>query len=73
MEQKEAYGVTMAEYKQSVHLLIDSEILKDLDDYRFKHRVNRADAIQWLLAYALVIQPKFPESCRPTPSQEPKP
>jgi hypothetical protein len=43
---------------QMVHLRLDSEILQQLDDFRFQHRFEtRSDAIRWLLSWALSRKP----------------
>jgi metal-responsive CopG/Arc/MetJ family transcriptional regulator len=43
---------------QMVHLRLDSEILQQLDDFRFQHRFeSRSDAIRWLLSWALSRKP----------------
>lgn len=40
--------------KQPAHILFEAELLKRVDDFRFKHRFpNRAAAIKWLLDAAL--------------------
>ena len=42
------------EDKQPVHMLLETPILKRLDDFRFKHRfASRTEAIRWLLKAAL--------------------
>ncbi|MGI9073353.1 MAG: hypothetical protein ACR2JB_19055 [Bryobacteraceae bacterium] len=51
--------------KPFLHFVIEEELLKRLDDFRFKHRFeSRAAAIKWLLGWALDQKP------RPTPRPE---
>ena len=50
------------EDKQPVHLLLDKDLLKRADDFRFKHRFpSRAAAIKWLLDWALDQKPTVPK------------
>lgn len=45
--------------KTLLNFLIEAELLKRVDDFRFKHRFDsRAAAIKWLLAWALQQNPK---------------
>jgi hypothetical protein len=45
--------------KTFLHFLIDPELLKRVDDFRFKNRFDsRAAAIKWLLEWALDQKPK---------------
>lgn len=45
--------------KPLINFVIDPELLKALDDFRFKWRFeSRASAIKWLLAWALKQNPK---------------
>ena len=44
--------------KPYLNFLIEPELLKRLDDFRFKHRFQtRAGAIKWLLNWALSQKP----------------
>jgi hypothetical protein len=44
--------------KNLLNFLVDTELLKRLDDFRFKHRFeSRAAAIKWLLDWALNQKP----------------
>jgi hypothetical protein len=44
--------------KPYLNFVIEPELLKRLDDFRFKHRFNtRAAAIKWLLDWALRQKP----------------
>lgn len=48
--------------KPLLNFLIEPELLKRLDDFRFKHRFDsRAAAIKWLLAWALDQKPAPPK------------
>jgi metal-responsive CopG/Arc/MetJ family transcriptional regulator len=43
-----------------VTLVMEKELLKRIDDFRFKNRFqSRAATIKWLLAWALDQKPKF--------------
>lgn len=49
--------------KQQVHLLLEKDILKRIDDFRFKHRfATRAAAIKWLLEWSLDQKPKVEQN-----------
>jgi hypothetical protein len=44
--------------KPFLSFLVDADLLKRLDDFRFKHRFDsRAAAIKWLLDWALSQKP----------------
>jgi hypothetical protein len=44
--------------KPILNFVIEPELLKRLDDFRFKNRfASRAAAIKWLLAWALIQKP----------------
>ena len=44
--------------KPYLNFVIEPELLKRLDDFRFKHRfVSRAAAIKWLISWALGQKP----------------
>jgi metal-responsive CopG/Arc/MetJ family transcriptional regulator len=44
---------------QLVHMKIDLNLLKRLDDFRFKHRFeSRSEAARWLLIWALDQKPR---------------
>jgi len=44
--------------KQFLSFIVDSELLRRIDDFRFRWRFgSRADAIRWLLAWALAREP----------------
>ena len=46
--------------KPLLTLVIEPELLKRVDDFRFKQRfASRAAAIKWLLAWALDQKPKI--------------
>jgi metal-responsive CopG/Arc/MetJ family transcriptional regulator len=48
--------------KPFLHFNIKSELLKRVDDFRFKNRFHsRAETIQWLLNWALDQKPKRSE------------
>ena len=48
----------MGSDKPFLSFLVDPDLLKRLDDFRFKHRFeSRAAAIKWLLAWALDQKP----------------
>lgn len=45
--------------KPFLHFVIDEDLLKRVDDFRFKNRFeSRAAAIKWLLGWALDQKPK---------------
>jgi len=45
--------------KPFLSFVVDPELIKRLDDFRFKHRFeSRAAAIKWLLDWALDQKPK---------------
>lgn len=47
--------------KPLINFVIDRDLLKRVDDFRFAHRfASRAAAIKWLLVYALHQNPKPP-------------
>jgi hypothetical protein len=49
----------MPSEKPFLSFVVDAEFLKRIDDFRFKNRfASRAQAIQWLLKYALDAKPK---------------
>lgn len=49
----------MPSEKPFLHFVIEGELLKRLDDFRFKYRFDsRAAAIKWLLKWALDQKPK---------------
>jgi len=49
----------MASDKPLLNFVVEPELLKRLDDYRFKNRFeSRAAAIKWLLEWALKQNPK---------------
>lgn len=49
----------MPSKKPLLSFVIDEDLLKAIDDYRFKHRFeSRAAAIKWLLSWALRQDPK---------------
>ena len=51
--------------KQMLNFLMPMELLKKIDDFRFGHRfASRAEAIKWLLKYALDHNPVPPEDGR---------
>lgn len=46
-----------------LNFVIDPDLLKAIDDFRFSNRFpTRAAAIKWLLAWALKQNPSVPES-----------
>ena len=48
--------------KQMVHIRFDADLLKRVDDFRFKHRFEtRTAAMGWLLTWALKQKP-IPET-----------
>jgi hypothetical protein len=49
----------MGSEKPFLSFVVGLDLLKKLDDYRFKHRFpSRAAAIKWLLEWALKQNPK---------------
>jgi hypothetical protein len=45
-----------------LNFVIDRDLLKRVDDFRFRHRfASRAAAIKWLLSFALDEDPKPPQ------------
>jgi hypothetical protein len=51
------YCPCMAE-KSLLNFLVEADLLKRIDDFRFKHRFeSRAAAIKWLLDWALNQKP----------------
>lgn len=54
-----SYIDCMATDKPILNFPIDEALLKRVDDFRFKGRfASRADAVRWLLSYALDQKPK---------------
>jgi hypothetical protein len=52
----------MASDKPFLSFVVDADLLKRLDDFRFKNRFDsRAGAIKWLLAWALDQKPAVPK------------
>jgi len=48
--------------KPFLHFVVEPDLLKRLDDFRFKQRFeSRSATIKWLLAWALDQKPKRPE------------
>jgi hypothetical protein len=48
----------MGSEKPFLHFIVDSALLKRIDEFRFKNRFeSRAAAIKWLLAWALDRKP----------------
>jgi metal-responsive CopG/Arc/MetJ family transcriptional regulator len=48
--------------KQYVNVLFDDNLMKRVDDFRFKNRFpSRTEAIRWLLNWALRQRPVPPE------------
>jgi hypothetical protein len=48
--------------KPYLNFVIEPDLLKRLDDFRFKNRfATRAAAIKWLLAWALDQKPSVPK------------
>jgi hypothetical protein len=55
--------VAMSSEKPLLNFVIEPELLKRIDDFRYKHRFpTRAAAIKWILDWAL--------SQKPTPKQD---
>ncbi len=55
----------MANDKPFLHFVVDSELMKRLDDFRFRHRFeSRAAAIKWLLNWALNQKPRPAEQAK---------
>jgi hypothetical protein len=53
----------MASDKPLLNFVIEPDLLKRLDDFRFKNRfATRAAAIKWLLAWALDQKPAVPKN-----------
>ena len=50
----------MEEKKQQyVNVLFENQLLKAIDDFRWKHRLaSRTEAIRWLVKFALDQKPK---------------
>jgi metal-responsive CopG/Arc/MetJ family transcriptional regulator len=45
---------TQPKPKQLTHLFIDENLVKSIDNFRFKHRFeNRSETVRWLVRYAL--------------------
>ncbi len=45
--------------QQYVNVLFEAQLLKAIDDFRFKNRfVSRTEAIRWLVKHALAQKPK---------------
>ena len=54
--------VAMPSDKPLLNFVIDPALLKRVDDFRFKQRfATRAEAIKWLLAWALDQKPSVPD------------
>ena len=52
-------GYCMATDKPLLIFVIEPELLKRVDDFRFKHRfASRAAAIKWMLRWTLAQNPK---------------
>jgi hypothetical protein len=52
----------MGSEKPFLHFVIDSALLKRVDEFRFKGRFeSRAAAIKWLLSWALDQKPAVPK------------
>ena len=52
------YTISMTTEKPILNFTIEVALLKQLDDFRFKHRfASRAAAVKWLLAYAIKQNP----------------
>lgn len=48
----------MGSDKPFLHFVVEEDLLKRVDDWRFKHRFpTRASAIKWLLDWALKQKP----------------
>jgi hypothetical protein len=48
----------MSKDKQLLNFVVDADLLKRLDDFRFKNRFeSRAAAIKWLLDWAIKQKP----------------
>ena len=49
--------------KPYLNFVVDADLLKRIDDFRFGHRFpTRAAAIKWLLAWALQQKPIVPKN-----------
>ena len=49
----------MTSAKPFLNFVIDEDLLKAIDDFRFEHRFeSRAATVKWLLAWALKQEPK---------------
>jgi hypothetical protein len=49
----------VTEGKQMVHMRLEPELPKGLEDFRFKHHFQtRTEAARWLLSWALKQKPK---------------
>jgi metal-responsive CopG/Arc/MetJ family transcriptional regulator len=47
--------------KQYVNVLFEEQMLKKIDEFRWKHRISsRTEAIRWLIGFALEQEPKPP-------------
>jgi len=52
----------MGSEKPFLHFVLEPELLKRVDDFRFKNRFDsRAATIKWLLTYALDQKPAVPK------------
>jgi hypothetical protein len=52
----------MGSEKPFLHFIVDSVLLKRIDEFRFRnHFESRAAAIKWLLAWALDHKPTVPK------------
>lgn len=48
--------------KQYVNVLFERDLLKRIDDFRFKNRLaSRTEAIRWLLRWAIEQKPAVPK------------
>ena len=47
--------------KQYVNVLFEEQMLKKIDEFRWKHRLaSRTETIRWLIGFALKQNPKPP-------------
>jgi hypothetical protein len=57
--------ITMGSNKPLLNFVIEPELLKLIDDFRFKNRFQtRAGTIKWLLAWALDQKPVPPKPAK---------
>ncbi len=48
--------------KQMIHMRLEGQLLKRLEDFRFKYRFEtRTEALRWLLTWALDQKPVVPK------------